>query len=207
MPNDNTLSLQKFMNSVSYMYISFVDYFKSIPEFRNLCIETKISLLKSNFNQIFRLNNALVVHATGAVEDTSTVVFKNVFPPDLYSELCYCVKNIFPFVYDPILLKLLFIVLMFSPSLCTRYNINEKLINTKETLSIQNSYIELLWRYMLYRYSTLEQSIRILTSFITRLLRSQIVTEELAVFVSKTMSNQVDQLEPIMKAMWLSEKK
>jgi hypothetical protein len=60
---------------------------------------------------------------------------------------------------------------------------------------------------MLYRYSTTKQSIRILTSFITRLLRSQIANEELAAYVNKTMSNHVDQLEPIMKAMWLDEKK
>jgi hypothetical protein len=207
MPNDNSLSLQKFMNSVSYMYTSLVNYFKLIPEFKRLSVETRINLLKNNFNQIFRLNSVLVIHATGAVEDTNTVVFKRVFPDDLYSELCYCVKNLFPFVYDPIFLKLLFVILMFSTSLCTRYDASEKLINTKELLLIQNFYIELLWRYMLYRYSTSKQSIRILTSFITRLLRSQIVTEELAVFISKTMSNQIDQLEPIMKAMWLNEKK
>ena len=207
MPNDNSLSLQKFMNSVSKMYIAFVDYFKSIPEFKDLSVDTRICLLKSNFNQIFRLNSALIVHATGVVDDINSVGFKNVFPVCLYTELCQCIHNLFPFVYDPIFLKLLFIVLMFSSSLCTRFTVNQLLINTKGLLTIQNFYIELLWRYMLYRYSTSEQSIRMLTSFVTRLLRSQVVNEELSDYVNKTMSNHVDQLEPIMKAMWLDEKK
>ncbi len=60
---------------------------------------------------------------------------------------------------------------------------------------------------MLYRCSTYRKSVQILTSFITRLLHSQIVNEKIAVYISKVVSNQTDQLEPIMKAMWLNEKK
>jgi len=207
MPNDNTLSLQKFMNSFSYMYVALVDYFKLIPEFKSLSIDTRINLLKNNFSQIFRLNSALIIHATGTVEDKNSVVFKHIFPDDLYSEICLCAINLFPFVYDPIFLKLISIILIFSTSLCTRYNINERLAHTEDIFSIQNYYIELLWRYVLYRCSTYRKSVQILTSFITRLLHSQIVNEKIAVYISKVVSNQTDQLEPIMKAMWLNEKK
>lgn len=207
MPNDNELSLKKLMNSFSHMYVCFVDFFKLVPEFANLPVETKITVLKNNFTQIFRLNDALVTHATGAVQDANAVTFKRVFPEDLYAELCYCIISLFPFVYDPIFLKLLFIVLMFSTSLCTRYNPNEYNFNTNHIFSVQNYYIELLWRYILYRCSTYQQSVQLLMSFITRLLRSQLVNEKLAAYVSRVMSNQVDQLEPIMQAMWLNEKK
>jgi len=207
MPHDNTLSLQKFMNSFSYMYVALVDYFKMIPEFKNLSIDTRISLLKNNFSQIFRLNSPLIIHATGAVEDTNSIVFKHVFPADLYSEICHCAMNLIPFVYDPIFLKLIYITLMFSTSLCTRYNINNRLTHTEDIFSIQNYYIELLWRYMLHRSSTYRKSVQMLTLFITRLLHSQIVNEKIAVYISQVISNQTDQLEPIMKAMWLNEKK
>jgi hypothetical protein len=206
MPNDNTLSLQKFMNSVSHIYVSLIDYFKFIPEFTNLSVDTKIFLLKNNLTQIVRLNSAIITHATGAVQDTNSIGFKNVYPEDLFSEVCRCIINLFPFVYDPIFLKLIFIILMFSPSLYTRYNINEKQIDTENIFSIQNHYIELLWRYILYRCSTYRQSVQFLTSFVTRLLHSQTVNAKLTVYIKKAISNQTDQLEPIMKAMWLSEK-
>jgi hypothetical protein len=205
--NDNTLSIEKFMNSVSHMYVALIDFFKFIPEFTNLSPEIKISLLKNNFNQIFRLNSALVVHATGVVDDTNSVVFKHVFPTDLYAELCHCIFALFPFVYDPMFLKLSFIVLLFSTSLSVRYDTDLKMIDTKTILAIQNFYIELLWRYILYRSSTYRQSVQVLTSFISRLLHSQIINDKLGGYISKIMPNQVDQLEPIMKTMWLTEKK
>ncbi|CAF2750148.1 unnamed protein product [Rotaria sp. Silwood2] len=110
MPNDNTLSLQKFMNSFTHMYKALIDYFKYIPEFSNLSIEIKISLLKSNFNQTFLLNNALIIHATGVVDNINSVEFKNVFPIDLFIELNHCAMGLNPFVYDPIFLKLILIV-------------------------------------------------------------------------------------------------
>ncbi|CAF3638734.1 unnamed protein product [Adineta steineri] len=206
MKNDDTLSIGKFMNSVSHMYIALVDYIKCIPEFTNLSIKTRISLLKNNLNQIFRLNSALIIHATGPVDDTNTVVFKHVFPDDLYLEQCRCVFNLIPFVYDPILLKLIIIVLIFSTSLSTRYDINQQINSIENISSIQDFYIELLWRYILYRCSTYRQSVQLLTLFITRLLHSQIVNEKLSTYISQISPNQVNQLEPIMKAMWLDEK-
>ncbi|CAF4943261.1 unnamed protein product [Rotaria sp. Silwood1] len=205
-PNDTTLSLQTFMNSFSHMYVALIDYFKSIPEFSNLSTEIKIGLLKSNLNQTLRLNNVLVMQATGVVDDINSIVFKNVFPIDLFIELCHCSMALMPFVYDPIFLKLIFIVLIFSTSLSIRYDTNEQIIPTKTILSIQNVYIELLWRYMLYRCSTYRESIGLLTSFITRLLHSQTVGEKLSQYINKIISNHVDQLEPIMKSMWCNEK-
>ncbi|CAF4354718.1 unnamed protein product, partial [Adineta steineri] len=54
--------------------------------------------------------------------------------------------------------------------------------------------------------STYRQSVQLLTLFITRLLHSQIVNEKLSTYISQISPNQVNQLEPIMKAMWLDEK-
>ena len=207
MPNDNTFSLQRLMNSLSHIYVAIIDYIRYVPEFTNLSDNAKISLLKNNLNQIFRLNSALVIHATGVVDDVNTIAIKHAFPSDLYIELCRSVTNLLPFVYDPIFLKLLFIVLIFSTNLSTRYDVNQKIIPVENILSIQNSYVELLWRYILYRCSTYQQSVQLFTSFITRLLYSQIVTEKITGYVSKISPNQADQLEPIMKAMWLDEKK
>ncbi|CAF0922943.1 unnamed protein product [Rotaria sordida] len=82
------------------------------------------SIESCNFNQTFRLNNALIIHPTDIVDDINSVVFKNVFPVDLYIELCHCALALSPFVYNPIFLKLISIVLIFPTSLSIRCDIN-----------------------------------------------------------------------------------
>ncbi|CAF1332701.1 unnamed protein product [Rotaria magnacalcarata] len=206
MSHDEISSLEKLLNSISHMYLALVDYLKYVPEFSNLSIDTKICILKSNFNQIFRLNNALIIHATGADDDLHSATFKNLFPTDLYVELCNCISDLLPYVHDPIFLKLVSIVFIFSTSLTVRFDINPETLNTKTVLSIQNIYIELLWRWIQYRCSTYEESVRLFTSFITHILHSQIVGEKLSEYVNKMASKHADQLVPIMKAMWLEEK-
>jgi hypothetical protein len=207
MPNDDTLSIQKFMNSLSHMYSALIDFLKFVPEFTNLSTDIKINLLKNNLNQMIRLNNALVIHTTGLANDPNTVVFKRAFPADLYVELCQCIFALLPFVYDPMFIKLFLIVLIFSTGLSIRNDVNYQINDAKHVLSVQNFYIELLWRYILHRCSTYQQSVKLLTVFITRLLHSQIVSDKISGYISKVTPNQIDQLEPIMKEMWLSEKK
>jgi hypothetical protein len=205
MPNDDTMSLQKFMNSLSHVYVAIIDYIKFVPEFTNLSNNTKVSLLKNNLNQIFRLNSALIIHTTGIVDDVNAVVFKNTFPSDLYLEVRRCAMDLLPFVYDPIFLKLFFVVLIFSTSLNIRYDVNQQIIHTQNILSVQNFYLELLWRYILYRCSTYRQSVQLFTSFIMRLLHSQMITEKIREHITEISPNKADQLEPIMRTMWLDK--
>jgi hypothetical protein len=200
---DETLSWEKLMNSVSHVYIALVDYIKLIPQFADLPIQCKAAQLKNNLNQVFGLNNALIVHATGVVDCLDAVVFKRLFPDDLYQGLCRCVLDLFQFVYDPILIKLLVVVLIFSTSLSVRVDTSQPTTYVKGVLAVQNFYIELLWRYILYRCSTCQRSVQLLTAFITRLLHSQVVHEQLSQYIGRILPNRVDQLEPIIKVMWL----
>lgn len=206
MLNDNTLSLPKLMNSISYIYLSLVDYFKNIPEFSNLPVEMRIILLKTNLNQVFYLNNALIVHATGTNDRLRTAVFKDLFPDDLYAKICSCILALLSFVNDPIFLKLLSIILIFSTSLNVHHDNYQPIIDTKGVFLIQNFYIELLWRWILSHCSTYRESVNLLTSFIRCSLHSQIINVKLHEFVNTINPNNIDQLEPIMKAMWLNEK-
>jgi len=207
LPNDNTLSMKKLMNINSKKYTAFIDFYKLVPEFVKLPVNTKITLLKRNFTQVQRVNSSLTAHATGTVEDTNSLSVRRIFPDDLYCEVCICIQHFFPFVYDPLLLKILFIILIFSSSLSTRNSFEENFIDIQHLLSIQNLYIELFWRYLLSRCANYEKCVQILSTFVGRLLRSQTINSKLRDFVDETMTNQVDQLEPIMRAMWTNENK
>jgi hypothetical protein len=210
-PNDETLSLQKFMNSCANMYTALIQYFKFVPEFSNLSFYLKKSLIKNNLNQIFRLNSALVIKAAGIVDDQSSLVCMRLFPPDLFLELCKCISALSPFLYDPILLKLILIVLIFSSYLTLRYENNlidnEDDYSTYNILNIQNIYVELLWRYILSRCSNYREAVKLYSSFITCLVYSQYINIKLNEYISKITSNQTDQLLPIMKVMWLNDQK
>ena len=184
------------------MHISFIDYFKLIPQFHHLPMETKIYLLKNNFTQVFRLNNALVIHATDTTEDANTIALRQIFPDDLFVELCTCAQNIFPFVYDPIFLKILFVILIFSSGLSPRCDRHEQSIDTKSIYMVQNFYVEIFWRYLCDRYSNEKERVRMFSSFIQRLLRSQRVHEKLADFLRRNLSKEIDQVELIIQSMW-----
>jgi len=209
MRNDDTLSLQKFMNSCSHIYTALIEYFKIIPEFSNLSYSLKKSLIKNNLNQIFRLNNALVIKATGIVDDHNSVLFLRLFPSELLFDLTKCIVSVFQFIYDPILLKLILIILIFSTYLSIRYennlNDNKDDYSTYNLFHIQNIYVELLWRYILFRCSNYRQAVKLFSSFITCLVYSQDINIKLNEYISNIIANRPDQLVPIMKVMWLND--
>ncbi|CAF1396622.1 unnamed protein product [Adineta ricciae] len=205
MRDNDTISLQKLMNSVSGTYLAIVNYFRLIPEFNTLPIQVKAALLKSNLNQIIRLNSAIIIHAAGGREDPDRLALRHTFPADLYRELSRCAIDLFPFVYDPLFMKLILVVLIFSTSLSIRFTVGQSIIYPKNLIAIQDIYIELLWRYILYRSTSYRQSVRLLTTFITRLLHSQVISEKLTEHINKASPDQGNLLEPIMKAMWLDE--
>jgi len=199
------------MNSCGDMYTALIQYFKFIPEFSSLSYSLKKSLIKNNLNQIFRLNNALILRVTGPVDDPNSTGIVNLFPPDLFLDLCKCIASLLPFLYDPILLKLFLIVLMFSTHLNIRYDnnltANEDNYSTYNLFNIQNIYVELLWRYIISRCSNYRNAVELFSSFITRLIYSQSISMKLNEYILQTISNQTDQLVPIMKVLWGNDQK
>ena len=207
--DDDAFLLRRFMNSCGHIYTALIQYFKSFPEFSYLSFHSKKSLIKNNLNQIFRLNSALVIKATGSVDDRDFPFFRRIFPPDLFTDLHKCVTALLPFLHDPILLKLILIILMFSTHLSLRYeyqaNEFEDTGSTAQIFHAQNIYVELLWRYILSRGSNSRQAIRLFSSFISCLVYSQTVSMKLQEYIFRTISNQTDQFVPIVQVMWSND--
>lgn len=210
-PKDDAFSLQRFMNSCGHMYTALIDYFKFIPEFSNLEISVKKTLIKNNLNQIFRLNSALIIQATGSVDDPDFPFFRRIFPPDLFVDLHKCIIALLPFIHDPILLKLIFIILMLSTHLSLQYecdsNESTSTHSSNAMLNAQSIYVELLWRYIISRSSNYRQAVLLFSSFITCLIYSQNVSIKLQEYISRRTTNQTDQLVPIMQVMWSKDEK
>jgi len=211
MPVDGTLTLEKFLNASAKMYMSLIYYFKLIPEFNNLSVESKLSLIKSNLNQICRIHSTLIMKIVTPDLDKDSPVFLHIFPKELYFEIRSTSTALIPFVHDPLLIKLFLTVLMLSTHMNIQYEKNQIEINnenfTRNIFNVQNIYIELLWRYIRSRYSNYRQSVLLLTSFITRTLYSQLVQEKMNKFVRTILPSESQSLEPIIKSVWISEKK
>jgi len=210
MPVDGTLTLEKFLNASANMYMSLIYYLKSIPEFNNLPIQSKLSLIKSNLNQICRIHSTLIMKIVTPDLDKDSPVFLHIFPKELYFEIRSTSSALIPFVHDPLLIKLFLTVLMLSTHMNIEYEKNQIEINnenfTRNIFNVQNIYIELLWRYIRSRYSNYRQSVLLLTSFITRTLYSQLVQEKMNKFVRTILPSESQSLEPIIKSVWISEK-
>lgn len=210
MPVDETLTLEKFLNASANIYISLIYYFKSIPEFNQLSINNKLSLIKSNLNQIFRIHSTFIMKTVTPDLDKDSPVFLYLFPKDIYRDICETSNVLIPFIHDPILIKLFLIVLMLSTHMNVHYELNQIKINDdnsiRNILKVQNIYTDLLWRYILSRCSNYRQSVQLFSSFITRTLYSQIVQVKINNFIHSNLPNQCQSLAPIIKSIWISEK-
>ena len=96
--------------------------------------------------------------------------------------------------FDMIIVKLLLAVLSFSTINFTTYSMNTSskyLSNIKQVLHIQNTYIELIWRYLLYKYD-FKRSVL----YFSRLLQCLLTVNEVIVKIEEVQwyTNQTDTL-------------
>jgi hypothetical protein len=206
MPINETLTLRKFMNASSNIFIGLISYLKTIPEFNSIPIDTKISLIKNNLKQVFREHSTYIIqHVTPDLIQDSPV-FLHVFPKDLYMDMRTTAIALLPFVYDPILIRLFIVILMLSTYMniySEEYLIenNDENVNRK-ILAAQNIYVELLWRYIISRCSNYQQSVKLLSSLIARTLYSQTIQVKINQFIRTNISGQNQQLQPIIGSLW-----
>lgn len=209
MPINETLTLHKFMNASANIYIGLIYYLKSIPHFNNLPANAKMSLIKSNLNQIFRVHSAYIMKTVTPDLNKDSPVFLHIFPEDLYMDIRANGIALSPFVHDPILIKLFIIVLMLSTHMNIRYEpssiINDNGDFTRTIYTVQNYYVELLWRYIRSRCSNYQKCVQLFSSFIATTLCSQIVQVKIDKFIRTNLPAQNQQLEPIMNSLWGTE--
>ena len=210
MPVNETLTLQKFMNASANIFMGLIYYLKSIPEFNCLPMPAKMSLIKSNLNQVARVHSTFIMKTVTPDLDYDSPVFLHIFPADLYVKIRGTATALTPFVQDPILIKLYIIILMLSAHMQSRYEktqiINDDENSTRNILYVQNFYVDLLWRYILSRCSNYRQSVMIFSSLVTCTLYSQLIQVEMDKFISAFLPTQNQSLEPIIKTLCTPDK-
>lgn len=209
MSMDEQLTLEEFLNASANIYIGLINYFKLIPEFNQLPVNNRLSLIKRNLNQISRIQSIFCMKIITPNLDDDSLLSSYLFPKDLYFELRRTAIALTPFVYDSMLIKLYIIVLMLSTHLNVQYDKHTKEILDEDairtTFDIQNIYLDLFWRYILSRSDDEQQAVQMFVALIGRTLDDQLVQSKMNEFIHSNLANHSQSLEPIIRAIWISK--
>jgi len=110
-PSVQHTSVHELLNELSLIFPVFIEYFKYIPEFANIAMDDKIRLVKDHFGDMMNINEPLMHPVTS---NNLIVTWTTVFGVDITARLLKLNQIIEQYIFDPILLKLLLIILVLS---------------------------------------------------------------------------------------------
>jgi hypothetical protein len=190
-----------FYNEYQDREITLIEYFKLIPEFNRLSIDDKVRLIRNHFGTMYYINEPILVQYKS--HNLVPSLHKS-FNTNLAIRMLHSIDLMFAYANDPILLKLILIVRSLSSSI-NRYrndtNMDRIYDDTRSIFSSQNIYVELLWRYILYRTPFERDAVKFFNKLILDLLFVQ-HTYLMADYYLYSLQDEIDKLEPLMRSMW-----
>jgi len=154
------------------MYQSILPFVETLPEFQTMQIYDRCELIERNLSCVGGFNGIIVFRDA---EVTFSTAFKNGFP-SIYGStivddsvtIAHRTDN------DVTLIKLLIPIILFSTSfnvivsnnvnnnynLISSNGIDSIFVNTKRLFDIQNIYVEIMFKYMIYRFGYYEAALR-----------------------------------------------
>lgn len=161
--NSIVFDTNKVLETVLLMYTSTKSFVTSTPDFRILTVNEQTSLLDRNFHGIMSLISIIFMRATGIFDTPSCLnVFNGVYGTRMIVHAQRIRREL---DLDLTILKVLLLILSFSSN-CFAFDLQtatEKdnfLHGTFRLFGSQNVYVELLWKFMIYRYGYQQTVIR-----------------------------------------------
>ncbi|CAF0809784.1 unnamed protein product [Adineta steineri] len=194
-------SIHEFLNEFSSSFQIFLEYFKNIPEFDSIIMDDKVRLVKSHFGIMINMNEPLMHPITS---NNLIITWTNVFGINLTKRLLKRTGIMEQYIYDPLLLKILLIILVLSSNNVRHLNhvdIIEIYDNSLSIYAAQNVYIELLWRYILSRSETEKNAVKFYNKLIMCILYTQNLDMDIDSYVT-SLTHEIQQMEPLMQNMW-----
>jgi len=185
-------------------------FFKQIPEFNQLNVDDKVTLIKYNLMPLALLNSTLSYNMeTKQVMETDTDVpwdgsiVRTVHGDEIYMKI----KKVFDsFVriaqYDQRIVQLALIALILTKGFSTDPDASEPILNDNIAVyRAQNYYTELLWKYMETVHGSVK-SICIFNELVAHFISWQTVHKELRLSLRKVLSStDINELLPIMRSL------
>jgi hypothetical protein len=209
-PSIHVTTLLQHVNSRSVPAMRLLTFFKQIPEFNQLNVDDKVTLIKYNLMPLSILNHTLSYNVeTDEIKETdsdvpwNTVILRRIHGNEIYTR----VKKIFEsFVriaqYDQRIIQLALIVFILTKGFSTDPDPNEPILNDGIAVyRAQNYYTELLWKYMETVHGS-EKSTCIFNDLVAHFVSWQTVEKELRLNLRRNLSpSDINELLPIMKSL------
>ncbi len=164
LPVETQLNEIKPLEIVSQIFTSIQLFISSLPDFRILTINEQISLFQRNLYSTIGFYCTLFFRNTGIFHNDK---FMEAFTTIYGSEMMLLAKNVDERLDpDSTLIKLILIIFAFSSNgfILNKHGNMERdslLFGTFRLFGSQNVYLELLWKYMTYRYGYNESVLRL----------------------------------------------
>lgn len=202
--------LQK-LNSHSVPLIRLLTFFKQIPEFNQLNVDDKVTLIKFNLLPLLCINCTLSYKSDTdqIVETDSDVPWDPSVIQEVYGYEGYLqMRKIFEsFVriaqYDQKIIQLALITLLLTKGFSAGEGELEPILNDgMAAYRAQNYYIELLWKYIETMYG-LEKAIQIWSQLVRHFITWQTLHKKLRDIVQQNLLKwDVNEVLPLMKTLF-----
>jgi hypothetical protein len=203
--------LQK-LNSHSVPLIRLLAFFKQIPEFDQLNVDDKVTLIKFNLLPLLCINCTLSykIETDQIVETDSDVPWDSSIIQEVYGYDGYLqMRKIFEsFVriaqYDQKIIQLILVTFILTKGFSTGIVEFEPLLSDGMAVyRAQNYYAELLWKYIETVHGT-EKAVHIWGQLITHFITWQLLHKDLRENVQRNLlsTDDMNELLPLMKTLF-----
>jgi hypothetical protein len=200
-PGVEHLQIHTFFNEYEERYKLYIDYCKLIPEFERLTIDDKKHLLQNHLVETVIISyQSLSKHISSSL----IISLQHVYGP-IFNEVKQIVERLFAYTYDPIVLKLVLIIQTLSNSI-NRYfggkNMKHVYADPLTVFAGQNTYVELLWRYLLSRLPSEQDAVR----FFNKIMLDLLFLQRISLLIERHIcgsANAINQMTPLMKSLWI----
>lgn len=203
-------TLLDHINARSVCALRLVSFFKQIPEFNELNIHDRVTLIKYNLMPLAILNCTLsydvkteMCQEAKSDAPWNSSILLTVHGDDIYQR----VKKIFESFariaqYDQRIIQLALIILILTKGFSANSNMSEPILNDGlAVFSAQNYYTELLWKYLETMHGA-GKAVYIFHELVAHFVSWQMLQRHLSHSLPKVLSpTEMNELLPIMKSL------
>ncbi|CAF3595771.1 unnamed protein product [Rotaria sp. Silwood1] len=150
-------------NLLISFYTSLQSYIRCINEFQMFTIAEQKCIYQRNFHSTSSLMGQLILRESGIIEnETYLSAFASLYNIETLIQAASIMTRL---DYDSTLVKIFLVIISFSSN-CFMIDISTNIYGdyilrkTKQLFFYQNQYVELLWKYMIFRYGYKEATFR-----------------------------------------------
>ncbi|CAF4071877.1 unnamed protein product [Rotaria sordida] len=205
-------SLLQCINCSSVTALRLLSFFKQIPDFVQLNIDDKMTLIKYNLIPIFILNASLCykLDAEQFIEADSDAPcdakdIQKYHGIDLSLKLKKIVSALCKIgQFDERIIQLSLVILLYTKGFSTMKSENEPILNDGMTVfRVQSYYTELLWKYLEMNHGS-NKALRIFNTLVSHFVAIQNLNRALYNNLQDTLSPlDIEHMLPIMKTLLL----